>query len=367
MIDAEVGPKIAEYEKSLGRTLTSSERTGVVKTAVLKTRARKQHAEPSALHATWTAEAAWVGWTPDRLAQAVRLRTPPARAEQQLRVLPTDPTGASSLAQPSGPIRPGSDRSGPQATAGVLPAPDAVLPAGTGRDPDRVPDTAAAAAGVAAAALHAAGTRRAVFSSADIAGHVAALLPTSGLSAAEVVEQVEELTDLALGLNEAVTIGLQGVRVTPRASDGRYATVQVLSAEARILDLAARGRRGGYGQVPHSALMPVGRDGRLDSSQYRAVLQLAGNGDFLSVLTAPAGAGKTSTLGAAARAWQDAGYRVVGLAPSARAAAELAATTGGPADTVAKWLHTTTTPATTHPPAPRTARRARRCWTAGRW
>ena len=70
------------------------------------------------------------------------------------------------------------------------------------------------------------------------------------------------------------------------------------------------------------------------------MLHLAGGGDFLSVLTAPAGAGKTSTLGAAARAWQDAGYQVVGLAPSARAAAELGAATSGPTDTLAKWLHT---------------------------
>ncbi len=72
---------------------------------------------------------------------------------------------------------------------------------------------------------------------------------------------MEQLTDLALGLDDAVTIGLQSVGVTPRASDARYATVQVLSTEARILDLAARGRRGGYGQVPHSALMPLGREG----------------------------------------------------------------------------------------------------------
>lgn len=67
---------------------------------------------------------------------------------------------------------------------------------------------------------------------------------------------------------------------------------------------------------------------------------MAGRGDFLSVLTAPAGAGKTRTLGAATAAWQQAGYRVVGLAPSARAAAELADATGGKADTLAKWLHT---------------------------
>ncbi|HWH00411.1 MAG TPA: MobF family relaxase, partial [Pilimelia sp.] len=336
-VDAEAAPKVAEYENLLGRTLTSSERIGVVKTAVLKTRARKQHAELSALHATWKVEAARVGWTPDRIGRAVRLRTALARAGRQPGVLPTDPTGASRPARPAGQVRPDIDRSRPQVTAGVLPTPDAVLPA---LDAVLPADAGVSQAKLAAAALDGAGTRRAVFSRADVAGQVAAHLPTTGLSAAEVVARVEELTDLALGLDEAVTIGQQSVGVTPRASDARYATVQVLSAEARILDLAGRGRRGGYGQVPHTALMPLGRDGGLDPSQYRAVLHLAAGGDLLSVLTAPAGAGKTSTLGAAARAWQDAGYRVVGLAPSARAAAELAAATGETADTLAKWLHT---------------------------
>jgi hypothetical protein len=51
---------------------------------------------------------------------------------------------------------------------------------------------------VAAAALQGAGTRRAVFSRADVAGQVAALLPTSGLTRTEVVARVEQLTDLAL-------------------------------------------------------------------------------------------------------------------------------------------------------------------------
>jgi len=194
--------------------------------------------------------------------------------------------------------------------------------------------------GVAAAALQAAGTRRAVFARADVAGQVAAHLPTSGLSATEVVERVEHLTDHALALQDAVSVTAVANGVTARASDARYATVQVLTAEARILDLAARGRHGRYGQVAYTEVVAAGRSGRLDPSQTRAVLQLAGGGDFLSVLTAPAGAGKTSTLGAAARAWQHAGYRVVGLAPSARAAAELAAATGEPADTLAKWLHT---------------------------
>jgi conjugative relaxase-like TrwC/TraI family protein len=354
-IDAEAAPKIAEYEKVLGRTLSSAERVGVVKTAVLKTRAAKQHRQLSALHATWTAEAARVGWTTHRLRPAVRLRVPRTRSAPGAEVLPrgagvlpTDsgvlpnpPAAGSGLARAAGPVPPGADRGGPQPPVPVLPAPPAVLPA----EPT-VPAGAAAGAAarlgaeVAAVALQAAGARRAVFSRADVAGQVAVHLPTTELSAAEVIERIEQLTDAALGLEAAIPVGQQTVGVTARASDARYATVQVLNAEARILDLAAGGRRGGYGRVPLTALMSMGRGGGLDPSQYRAVLQLAGGGDFVSVLTAPAGAGKTSTLGAASRAWQDAGYRVVGLAPSARAAAELAAATGGPADTLAKWLHT---------------------------
>ena len=77
----------------------------------------------------------------------------------------------------------------------------------------------------------------------------------------------------------------------------------------------------------------------LGPDQQAAVTKLTTGGDFLVVLTAPAGAGKTTTLGAAARIWENAGFRVVGLAPSARAAAELAKATGGTADTLAKWLH----------------------------
>jgi len=140
-----------------------------------------------------------------------------------------------------------------------------------------------------------------VFSRADVAGQVAALMPPSGLTAGQVLAEVERITTLALGLTETVPVGGQPHGVTPRASDPRFATQQVLQAEARILSLADRGRRGGYGRVPLPDLMPHARALPLDGGQYKAVLELAGGGDFLSVLTAPAGAGKTRTLGAAAR------------------------------------------------------------------
>ncbi len=190
------------------------------------------------------------------------------------------------------------------------------------------------------AAVRVVGQRRSVFSRADVAGQVAALMPARGLTAGEVLAEIERITTLSLGLTETVPVGDQPHGVTPRASDARFATQQVLQAEARILSLTDRGRRGDYGRVPLPDLMPHARAQGLDPGQYKAVVELAGNGDFLSVLTAPAGAGKTRTLGAAAAAWEHAGYRVVGLPPSARAAAELSEATGGHADTLAKWLHT---------------------------
>jgi conjugative relaxase-like TrwC/TraI family protein len=293
-IGADAGPKIAEYERTLGRTLTPAERVAVVKTAVLKTRPGKDHPELSALHGRWTAEAAGIGLSTDGLLASVQ---------------------AAAKGQP------------PVATT-------------TERE-------------LLIQAVLAAGRTRAVFSRADLAGHIAALLPTGPASGAgsgdentaqrptamELVARVEELTERALVLAEAVSLGQHPKGVTARASDERWASTEVLAAEARILSLAHRGQAGGYGRVPAAVLTAAARPG-LDASQQAALLQLVCHGDFVSVLTAPAGAGKTHTLGAATAAWQKAGYRVVGLAPSARAAAELAAATGGPADTLAKWLHT---------------------------
>ena len=222
-IDAEAGPKIAEDEKLLGRSLSPAERARVIKTAVLKTRPGKSHEPASVLHATWGAEAATVSWTPQRLQHAaqvvVREAARPDRGTD--RPLPTEaPTLARTLEQ-------------------VLPTPD--------RARQDEPGTQGQDEQVALAALQAAGVRAAVFSRAEVAGQVAAHLPTDGLTAAKVLAWVEQLTDTALRLAEAVPVGQPIRGVTPRRSDLRYATVQVLRAEARILDLAARGRGVGYG------------------------------------------------------------------------------------------------------------------------
>jgi conjugative relaxase-like TrwC/TraI family protein len=282
-IEPEAAAKITELESTLGRSLTDGERAGVIKTAVLKTRPGKTGTpSPTTLHDGWAVEAKNAGHEPAAVLAAVRDAADRAPADQQL--CPT--------------IEP---------------------------------------AGLATAAVDAAAGVRSTFSRAAVATQVAARLPVDARGAEAVLAAVEVITDHALGLEAAVPIGAQAHGVTPRASDARWAGAEVLAAEARILSLAGRGRAGGYGQARTAAALVAFTDAGLDADQSAAALGLCTSGDFLSVITAPAGAGKTTTLGAAARAWQESGYRVIGLAPSARAASELAAATGGPADTLAKW------------------------------
>ena len=74
----------------------------------------------------------------------------------------------------------------------------------------------------------------------------------------------------------------------------------------------------------------------LDAGQAALVRQMCTSGARLQLAIAPAGAGKTTAMRAIALAWtQDGGY-VVGLAPSAAAAAVLGEQTGIRSDTLAK-------------------------------
>jgi conjugative relaxase-like TrwC/TraI family protein len=293
-IAAETAPVIADYEATLGRALTRNERAAVTKTAVLKTRQGKEPAATvSALLDSWQTEAAALGWGAEALHTAVI-------------------AAARPFAQPL--------------AVGVTPV----------TEPFAVAVTPAVPPSQSEVAVLAAGRRRGVFSRADLTIEIAAALPVVAETAEQVRVRVEHLTDGSVGHWTAMRLGAPQVGVTPRASDARFTSREVLQTEAAVLHVAAAGQGKHVGQVP--AVDPELIAG-LGPDQRAAVTKLTTGGDFLIVLTAPAGAGKTTTLGAAARIWQKSGFTVVGLAPSARAAAELANATGGTTDTLAKWLH----------------------------
>lgn len=138
-----------------------------------------------------------------------------------------------------------------------------------------------------------------------------------------------------------------------RRSDGssafraRHATVysssDILAAEDRLL-AASRDRT-----APTAPLAVVERAARtparpgepvLSADQEHAVSRIAVSGRGLDVLVGPAGSGKTSTMRVLRRAWESTHGEgsVVGLAPSAAAAAVLAEDLQIQTENTAKWL-----------------------------
>jgi len=205
-VHAEAGPVIARYEDTLGRPLSSAERTAVTKVAVLKTRPGKERVDILALSERWEREAAGAGWDRAGLKRAVDAARDP-RAARWL--------GGAELE------------------------------------------------GLLEGAVRAAGGRRAVFSRADLTVEVAARLPTLGVGAGMTRELIERWTDRALATPE--TVPLRDGRDGPvRASDARYASRTTLNAELRILDVADAGRRAGVGLVDQARLFAAGRERGLD-------------------------------------------------------------------------------------------------------
>jgi conjugative relaxase-like TrwC/TraI family protein len=117
-----------------------------------------------------------------------------------------------------------------------------------------------------------------------------------------------------------------------------YTSQRILDAEQRLV--ATAGRRDGTanGQVAvNLALLEMAANGTaLDVGQAALVHQMCTSGARLQLAIAPAGAGKTTAMRALTVAWTEDGGQVLGLAPSAAAAAVLAEETGIRTDTLAK-------------------------------
>ncbi|HTX09849.1 MAG TPA: MobF family relaxase, partial [Solirubrobacteraceae bacterium] len=106
----------------------------------------------------------------------------------------------------------------------------------------------------------------------------------------------------------------------------RYTIKDLLACEAAIVEGAKRriGERSGlvHPRLPDLVLADLRE--HLSPEQAAAARTLATDGHGVSVLQALAGTGKTRVLGALARVYEAAGGRVIGVAPTGRAARELA-------------------------------------------
>ncbi|MFF2633489.1 MobF family relaxase [Microbacterium sp. NPDC058021] len=128
----------------------------------------------------------------------------------------------------------------------------------------------------------------------------------------------------------------------PRSSE-RYSSLALLKAEERLL--AASGATDG--PVVSAATLEHAERARrnhglvLGQDQRAALHSIASSARALDVLIGPAGAGKTTAMHALRLAWEKEHGRgsVIGLAPSAAAARELADDLGIATENTAKWLH----------------------------
>jgi conjugative relaxase-like TrwC/TraI family protein len=131
---------------------------------------------------------------------------------------------------------------------------------------------------------------------------------------------------------------LDGSSVYTVADASVYTSTRILDAEARLV--AAAGRIDGASVEQTAvdlALLEMAANGiALDAGQAALVRRMCSSGARLHLAIAPAGAGKTTAMRALTMAWTQDGGQVVGLAPSAAAAAVLAEQTGIRSDTLAK-------------------------------
>jgi conjugative relaxase-like TrwC/TraI family protein len=131
---------------------------------------------------------------------------------------------------------------------------------------------------------------------------------------------------------------VDGSSVYTVAGAALYTSTRILDAEARLV--AAAGRRGGASVEQAAvdlALLEMAANGTaLDAGQASLVRQMCTSGARLQLAIAPAGAGKTTAMRALTLAWTEDGGQVIGLAPSAAAAAVLVEQTGIRSDTLAK-------------------------------
>jgi conjugative relaxase-like TrwC/TraI family protein len=149
---------------------------------------------------------------------------------------------------------------------------------------------------------------------------VALVAPADNLEEPEVLRRVDESSVYAV------------------AGADLYTSQRILEAEQRLVATAGRRDGSAVGQVAVDlALLEMAANGTaLDAGQAALVRQMCSSGARLQLAIAPAGAGKTTAMRALTLAWAEDGGQVLGLAPSAAAAAVLGEETGIRTDTLAK-------------------------------
>jgi conjugative relaxase-like TrwC/TraI family protein len=117
-----------------------------------------------------------------------------------------------------------------------------------------------------------------------------------------------------------------------------YTSRSLLAVEERLLAQLAGGAQTGSGVLDPGTTQLVIDASTLGPDQAHAIRVVTSEGDRIAVMVGRAGTGKTHTLGTLRCVYEGAGWDVIGLAPSARAARELQDGAGIDSTTIARHL-----------------------------
>ncbi|MEU5763953.1 MobF family relaxase [Nocardia sp. NPDC047648] len=142
---------------------------------------------------------------------------------------------------------------------------------------------------------------------------------------------VVDPTPIALGLTRS-----DGTSVYTTAESTHYTSPAILAAEQRLLAAAHLdgGRVLPVAAVEVAVVEFAANGYELNPGQQALVRAFATTGQRFQVAVAPAGTGKTTAMRVLTNAWTSQGGSVVGFAPTAKAAGQLAEDSGAPAHTV---------------------------------
>jgi ATP-dependent exoDNAse (exonuclease V) alpha subunit len=127
-------------------------------------------------------------------------------------------------------------------------------------------------------------------------------------------------------------------RAVPDDRRQRYTSRTLLAIEQQLLDQLAAGVASASGILDPGTTRIAIAASILGPDQANAIRVLASAGDWVAVMVGRAGTGKTHTLGTLRTVYEQSGYTVIGLAPSARAARELELGSSIGSTTIARHL-----------------------------
>ncbi|MGE0308927.1 MAG: MobF family relaxase, partial [Acidimicrobiia bacterium] len=160
------------------------------------------------------------------------------------------------------------------------------------------------------------------FTRHEVAQAIAANLPAGGTTA-----QVDRLTAGVLAHREIVAIhdlAAPSALSGPAGWEQRFTTRRLIALETELSETIASGVASHTGTLTPDTVAIACAVASLGTDQHDAVTRLCTQGNTIEVLVGRAGTGKTYTLAAVAAAYRGAGWKTIGVAPSARAARELA-------------------------------------------